>query len=341
MAWNARGLHLLQIWSTWSVTDGASKFLQLRAWRRKSCLGKQWLQEPELRVDETRQNVPSQEVTVNLSAFIKERPNTRALTSEIRSPPCFMPSMYSWKVHVNQMHANQSTFPRDFHFHFRAALSFFSDWCSVDSGFNNATLGFSALSPRLSAKWLIMCKQTFTCTRDLLIKNSSGVKAFAKNPLCKEKATPTYIWWAGKFIYQRHLKVRNPYDKQAFWLVYFERNSGLLLSTGDSSVTVWDANNLEGTSVWSSFPGSKDWLWGSMTLPIFWGEHPSLSPKHSNESKEMINIFQKLSREEEAHEMSFSPVATKSPGAVSLLEILPEEYGFSEICKCRCKEQKG
>lgn len=35
------------------------------------------------------------------------------------------------------------------------------------------------------------------------------------------------------------------------------------------------------------------------------------------------------------------PVATTSPGAVSLLEILPEEYGFSEICKCRCREQKG
>lgn len=112
-------------WFTWSVTDGVSKFLQLGAWRRKSCLGEQWLQEPELRVDKTRQNVPSQEVTVNLSAFIKEKPNTRALTSEIRSLPCFMPSMYSWKVHVNQMHANQSTFPRDFHFHFRAALSLF------------------------------------------------------------------------------------------------------------------------------------------------------------------------------------------------------------------------
>lgn len=44
---------------------------------------------------------------------------------------------------------------------------------------------------------------------------------------------------------------------------------------------------------------------------------------------------------EEAQGMSSLPVATTSPGAVALLEILPEEYGFSEICKCRCKEQKG
>lgn len=37
----------------------------------------------------------------------------------------------------------------------------------------------------------------------------------------------------------------------------------------------------------------------------------------------------------------FLPVATSSPGAVSLLEMLPEVYGFSESCRCKCNEQKG
>ena len=45
--------------------------------------------------------------------------------------------------------------------------------------------------------------------------------------------------------------------------------------------------------------------------------------------------------EQEAQGTFSLPVATTSPGAVALLEILPEEYGFSEVCKCRCKEQKG
>lgn len=50
----------------------------------------------ELRADGKEQNVPSEKVTVNLSAFIsKELPTTRALAPKIRSLPCFMPSMYS------------------------------------------------------------------------------------------------------------------------------------------------------------------------------------------------------------------------------------------------------
>lgn len=50
----------------------------------------------ELQVDGKEQNVPSQKVTVSLSAFIsKELPTTRALAPNIRSLPCFMPSMYS------------------------------------------------------------------------------------------------------------------------------------------------------------------------------------------------------------------------------------------------------
>lgn len=59
--------------------------------------------------------------------------------------------------------------------------------------FQQCNFKFFGLFPQALSKWLIMCKQTFTCTRDLMIKKSSGVKPFAKNPLCKERTTPTYL----------------------------------------------------------------------------------------------------------------------------------------------------
>lgn len=35
------------------------------------------------------------------------------------------------------------------------------------------------------------------------------------------------------------------------------------------------------------------------------------------------------------------PVATMIPGAESLVEIVPDKYGFSDICNWRWSEQKG
>lgn len=128
---------------------------------------------------------------MNLSAFIRERgekkklPASRAVSSKIRSQ-CIPEKVYS-----NQTHANQDTHPQRLPFSSENCLIVTSDWCSVDSGYNNAAWSFSALSPRLSAKCLIACKQTFTRARDLLIKNSSGVKASAKYLLWEEKNCPT------------------------------------------------------------------------------------------------------------------------------------------------------
>lgn len=115
------------------------------------------------------------------------------------------------------MHANQSTVPWRLSFSFQSYFIFFSDWCSVDSGSNNATWSLSALSPRLWAKWLIMCKQTFTCTRDLLIKKSSGAKAFVQYPLCKEKKKKNLYFRELEVPIPCFLKVRILQDKQSFW----------------------------------------------------------------------------------------------------------------------------
>lgn len=76
-----------------------------------------------------------------------------------------------------------------------------------------------------------------------------------------------------------------------------------------------------------------------MASAYFLGRVPRAWTRCSSESKEVD--FPAALSEEEARGPPSLPVATTSPGAVALLEILPEEYGFSEVCKCRCKEQKG